>query len=126
MKQGITGFVKEISGNQMPSPGVPPAEGVGIKTTIYVYELTNLSQVDRIGSSAFYNGIRTKFIRTVDSDSTGKFSLSLPPGRYSLFTRVDDKFYANLFDQENNIAPVTVEENRRSEVNITVSARATY
>ena len=76
--------------------------------TLYIYELTNLSQVTRVGESAFYSNIRTRLVQTVQSDASGYFSVSLPPGQYSLFTKKDALFYANNFDGQNNMAPVKV------------------
>ena len=124
--QGITGFVREKSGNQQPSPDIPESPGKALQTTIYVYETTNTSQVVRSGSSPFYDSILTRFITKVESDEKGHFVLDLPVGNYSLFTKVNGRFYANSFDVKNNIAPVEVKEKQVSEVNITISAGATY
>ncbi|MEO8417024.1 MAG: hypothetical protein ABI472_25395, partial [Ginsengibacter sp.] len=44
-KQGMEGYLYKVSGNQMPSPDIKPAPPAGIKSTLYVYELTNISQV---------------------------------------------------------------------------------
>ena len=126
VEQGLSGYIKEIKGNQMPSPDVQPEAPKGVRTTVYIYEPTNISQVVRIGNSPFYNAIRTKLIKSVESDSLGYFITPLPVGTYSLFTKVDGKFYANSFDAQNNIAPATVEENKLTKVNFLISARATY
>lgn len=125
-KQGIAGYVRQVTGNRMPSPDEPPPAPKGIKTTVYVYEKTNLTQVDRTGSEPFYTAIRTKLVRTVQSTGKGYFFVSLPVGSYSLFTRVAGKFYANSFDSENNIAVVTVGKNKVAEAAIKISAGATY
>lgn len=124
--QGISGYVKEVSGNRMPSPDRPLPLPKPLKTTVYIYEATNIKQVDRIGTSPFYRTIRTKFIKSVESNEQGYFITDLPAGNYSLFTKVDGKFYANSFDASNNIALVTVEPKKLSEVNITVSAKAVF
>jgi hypothetical protein len=126
VKQGLSGYIKEIKGNQMPSPDIEPQEAKGVQTTLYIYEPTNISQVERIGNSAFYNAVRTKLFKSVDSDSLGYFITPLPAGTYSLFTKVDGKFYANSFDAQNNIAPAIVEENKLTKVNFVISAHATY
>ncbi len=110
----------------MPAPGKPAVEAKPIITTIYIYEATNLSQVERVGSSPFYETISTRFIKSVASDESGKFSLALPAGSYSIFTKVDGKFYANSFDSKNNIALTVVEENKFSEVNIVISNKASF
>lgn len=125
-KQGIAGYVRQVTGNQMPSPDEPLPAPKGVKTTVYVYEKTNLSQVDRTGTEPFYTAVRTKLIRTVQSTSKGYFFVSLPVGSYSLFTKAGGKFYANSFDGENNIAVVTVGKNKVADANIKISAGATY
>ena len=107
-KQGIEGHIYRISGNQMPSPDLKPAEPAGIKTILYVFSLTNLSQVDRQGQSSFYYAVKTKLVKKTQSDSGGYFKVQLPPGKYSLFTKKGELYYANWFDGSNNIAPVEV------------------
>ena len=126
INQGIRGIVTERTGNQMPSPDVPSSEGKPIKTTIYVYEQTHLNQVQRAGTAPLYDTILSKFVKSVESDENGMFEIDLPTGNYSLFTKVKGKYYANHFDDKNNIAPVTVKKNKVTEVNITVSASASF
>lgn len=126
VEQGLSGYIKEVVGNQMPSPDIQPQEPKGVQTTLYIYELTNINQVVRIGNAPFYSAIHTKMIKSVVSDSLGYFITPLPTGTYSLFTKVDGKFYANSFDSQNNIVPATVEENKVTKVNFVISAKATY
>lgn len=126
IEQGIEGFVQEAKGNLMPSPGREPASPKSISTTVYIYELTNVVQTQRVDVSPFYQSVSTKFVQSVTSDSTGYFSVPLPPGDYSLFTKVKGLFYANNFDAQNNIAPVKVEEKKVAKVNILISADAVF
>jgi hypothetical protein len=83
--QGVEGYVYFISGNQMPSPGKKASSPKGIKTTLYIYQLTNINQVTRQGQSVFYSAVNTKLITKVKSDTTGYFKVQLEPGQYSLF-----------------------------------------
>ena len=114
--QGIEGFVYPVSGNRMPSPDrkpAPPGSPLvpkGIKSTVYVFELTNSSQVTRQGQSSYYSVINTTLIKQADTDDTGYFKIKLPPGLYSVFTRKGDLFYASRRDEKNNIAPISVVE----------------
>jgi hypothetical protein len=126
LKQGIRGTVKEETGNRMPGPGreLPPPQAV--QTTVYVYEPTNLSQVDQAGTSPLYNAIRSRLVDSVMTDKEGNFEVSLKPGNYSVFVQTRGKYFANSFDAKNNIAPVTVEAGKVSEVNIVINDRATY
>src|SRR3954471_17085912 len=81
-RSGISGHIYFVSGNQMPSPDEPRPGPQGIKTILYVYELTNMSQVSRDGVSAFYKSISTKLVKTVDTNDDGSFKVKLKPGKY--------------------------------------------
>lgn len=126
VKQGIVGYVYETKGNQMPYPGMPPATASPVQTTIFIYEPTNISQVQREGTSAFYKTVNTKQIDSVMTDSTGKFSVALPIGTYSLFVKINGKFYANSYNQKNDINLYSVEDGKVTDAKITVSYAATF
>ena len=126
IKQGISGFVYLESGNRMPMKGAEPQKARGLSTTIYVYEATSLGQVSRVGVSPYYTAIYSKPVTTVLSDSTGAFTVGLAPGIYSLFVKQGNRFYANTFDTNNLIAPVTVEKEKLAKASITVNSSATY
>ena len=126
IKTGIDGTVVKISGNQMPSPDRPPSAPVGIRATVCIYELTNMSQVVREGQSPSYTSIKTKLIKTVESDSKGKFKVRLSPGKYSLFIKTEKGFYSNGFDGQNNINPVEVIKKKMSKVELRFDQGATY
>jgi hypothetical protein len=125
-KTGIEGYIFRISGNRMPSPDTKLSAPKGEKAVLYVYELTSLSQVTRQGESPFYSSIRTRLVRSINSDEKGYFFVSLPPGEYSLFTKKDALFYANNFDGSNHIAPVKVSANKVSQVNVNIDYDAVY
>jgi hypothetical protein len=125
-EQGVEGFVYRISGNQMPSPGTKPSMPKGIPTTIYVFELTNIKQVSRLGQTAFYKSIKTKFVRKLESAADGHFSVQLPVGSYSFFTMKNDLFYANWFDTNYNIAPVSVMSGKMTAIKIRIDYEANY
>jgi hypothetical protein len=126
IKQGITGIITEASGNQMPMKGAPPSVPGGVLTNVLIYEPTNTSQVTRIGTSPLYTAIHTKLVASVMTDSTGAFTVALPIGSYSLFIERGKQFYSNLFDTENNIALFTVEKNKLTSANLTISSKASY
>ncbi len=125
-KQGLEGYVYRVSGNKMPSPDVKPTAPKGIKTTLYIFELTSLSQVTREGQNSFYTAIHTKLIKKVETDSSGHFSVKLSPGHYSLFTKKDQLYYANTFDGNNNIAPVEVTAHKMTPVEVRMDYDAFY
>lgn len=124
--QGIEGYIYRISGNHMPSPGVKPDKPKGTKTTLYIYPLTNLSQVSRQGNTSFYTSIQTKLVKKIKSDSSGYFKVNLPVGKYSLFVKVDSLYYSNLFDGENNIFPVNVFSNKMTKIEFKMDHDAVY
>jgi len=124
--QGISGTITELIGNQMPMKGAPENKPRPVSVTLLVFEPTNLSQVQRVETSALYTSINTRKVASVLSDSTGAFSVALPPGTYSLFVQQGKLFFANSFDSQNNIQLVTVEANKVTPFNITINSRAIY
>jgi len=124
--QGINGTITEAIGNQMPMQNAPARIANGIRTTVLVYEPTNIRQVSRSGTAPLYTAISTKLVASVDTDSTGAFAVSLPAGSYSLFVKHGKELYANLFDTNNNIALFTVEEGKITKANLTVSLKASF
>jgi len=126
IKQGIEGYVYLVTGNQMPGPGVKRPAPKGMKTTVYIYALTNISQVVKPDASSFYSSIKTKLVKRVVSDSKGHFSVQLPPGTYSVFTKKDALFYANLSDEKNNIFPVKVAPGKMTKIDVQVNYNAVY
>lgn len=110
----------------MPMKGGPPVVPKGISTTVLIYEPTNITQVRRMGTAATYTAIATKQVASVETDSTGKFTIALPAGSYSVFIKQGNQFYANLFDTNNNIALFTVEEGKLTTVNLSVSFGASF
>jgi hypothetical protein len=123
-QQGIEGHVYRVKGNQMPSPDLPRSKPAGMKTTLYIYELTNASQVSQEG--AFYKSISTKLVKEIPTDDSGYFKVPLNPGWYSLFVKKGDLFYANIFDDKNNIHPVEVKKGEWKEENFKADYDAVY
>lgn len=123
-RSGIKGRVLLVTGNQMPSPGEPRPAPKGIKTTVYIYELTNTGQVTKSG--AFYSAISTKPVKQVETADDGSFKVKLKPGQYSLFVKKGALFYSNIFDAENNIHPVTVAKGVMTEEEFRVDYDAAY
>ena len=127
--QGIIGEVRWIEGNLMPSIGdtsyASRAEGVPIEREIYVYKATQLKDVEKSRGS-FYTSIHTQLIKKVKSKKDGSFRVLLPSGKYSLFIVEEEGFFANTFDGDNYINPVTVQPNNFTEIKIRVNYKAFY
>ena len=84
-RQGIKGYVRLVKGNQMPSPDRIISQPAGIKTSLYIFELTNVSQV--VSQGAFYTSVSSKLIKEVKTNDEGYFKVKLKPGIYSLFVK---------------------------------------
>ncbi|QCR24261.1 carboxypeptidase-like regulatory domain-containing protein [Pontibacter sp. SGAir0037] len=126
IKQGIAGKVLWEAGNRMPSPDAPASSGKrGVQRTVYIYELTKSSQATS-PDGIFYTSIQTNLVTQVVTDANGNFTVSLKPGRYSLFTKEEQGLYANLFDGENNIFPVEVKEEKITAVEFLINYKAIY
>jgi hypothetical protein len=125
-EQGVEGYAYRVSGNQMPSPDIKPSQPKGTMVSVYIYELTNINQVSRLGQSAFYKAIRTKFVRKLETGADGHFAVQLPAGSYSFFTKENELFYANWFDARNNIAPVSVMPGKLTRIEIRIDHDANY
>ena len=114
--QGIQGIVRVVSGNQMPAPGIKKGPLPSVRAKVYVFELTNISQVVRKGSSSYYSSINTRQVAVAETDSTGHFCICLPEGRYSLFTRSGEWYFASRRDVDNNLAPAEVVKGKMTQV----------
>lgn len=123
-RQGIKGYVRLVKGNQMPSPDRIISQPAGIKTSLYIYELTNVSQV--VSQGAFYTSVSSKLIKEVKTNDEGYFKVKLKPGTYSLFVKKGDLFYSNIFDDKNNIHPIEVKKGEWSEVEFKADYDAVY
>jgi len=120
--QGIEGIARRPAGNHMPSPKVHRAAPAGVKTTICVFSLTNLSQVKKVDDAGRFSAVQTRLVRQLDTDDSGRFRIELPPGTYSVFTKKGNVFYATRRDERNNIAPVEVLPGKMTRVECSVES----
>lgn len=126
IKQGISGYTFETKGNQMPMKGAAQKMTKRVACSVLIYAPTTLAEVTPTKTAGLYDAILTKPITSVDTDSIGHFSVPLPVGKYSLFIKMGNQFYANSFDQFNNIALVEVLPGAFTEVKLTINKAATY
>lgn len=126
IQQGIDGVVQIVKGDRMPSPDLPPAEPAGYATTVYIHQLTAASQLRKSDKTGLYTDIPTPLVATVKTDATGHFAVELPPGQYSVFVQYENGFYANWFNEKNQIGPAEVQENKVTKLKFVVSAGATF
>ncbi len=124
--QGICGTVLEKRGNHMPSPDSPPSKGHPVDREILIFPLLNMSQVEA-GDNGFIESVgAVKPVKTVKSHKAGKFCVSLPAGRYSVVVREPKGLYANLFDAQNNIFPVTVKKGKKETISVEIIHQAVF
>ena len=124
--QGIVGEVTEMSGNQMPMVGAPAPMPKPIKTTVYIYDSTHISKVKQIGTSSLFSMVNTRLVQKLDTNEAGRFSAELPAGTYSVFVLKGGAFFANQFDEKNNIGLCRVEVGKQTRLQITVNTDASY
>ena len=124
--QGIVGEVTEVSGNQMPMLGGSTGAPKPYKTTVYIYDSTNVSQAKQIGTSPLFLSVNTRLVQKIDTNEAGQFSAALEAGTYSVFVRKGGAFFANQFDEKNNIGICRVEVGKQTRLQISVNTDATY
>ena len=123
-KQGLRGQVFWVSGNQMPGPEALLSPNQGAVRDILIYELTTFNDVTQVGP--FFRDIKTKMVASIQSKPDGTFKIKLLPGSYSIFTREKNGLYANLFDEKNNINPVSVKNGQYAWKTITIDYEVAY
>ena len=124
--QGIVGEVTEMIGNQMPMVGAPAPAPRPLKATVYIYDSTHISKVKQIGTSPLFSMVSTRLVQKLDTNEAGQFSASLPAGTYSVFVLKGEAFFANQFDEKNNIGICRVEVGKQTRLQITVNTDASY
>jgi hypothetical protein len=123
--QGLTGRITWYEGDRMPGMNRPASPGLPVSRTIFVYELTNKNEA-LSGDGIFYINIMTRLVKKVKSDEAGKFSLTLRPGKYSVFVKEEKGLFASVLDGAGNINPVVVYKDSTTGMNIRIDYKATY
>lgn len=127
--QGITGTVTWLEGNQMPmatesgNPN-PKSPSQAIKRSVRFYPLVKFSDLKI--ENGLFTAVAEKPITEVQTDEKGKYSVQLSPGRYSVFVVEEGGLFANIFDGEGNVQPVTVHENEWTLLDIVVNYKAVF
>ena len=123
-QQGITGKVVWISGNQMPGPGNENKPAKPVQRELHIYKPTSLDQVKRL--NGFYTDVQTEFVAKVVSNDKGAFTVALPPGEYSVFTKEPAGLFANMFDGHGRIHVIEVKPQNFTEITFQVNYEAAY
>lgn len=128
-KQGIIGEVRWVEGNLMPAIGdnsyTQRANGIPIERDIYIFSAVKRDNTISAGGS-FYKSVNGKLIARMNSNPDGTFKIKLPIGTYSIFVMEDQGYFANIFDGDGYINPVTVHANEFTEFKILINYNAVY
>jgi hypothetical protein len=129
-QSGISGRVLWLEGNLMPSISDTSyskrAQGTPKQKTVYIYEATQRHQVVAGESGSIYKDISSRLITKTKTDKSGYFKVNLQPGKYSIFIQEDEGLFANIFDGQGIINPVTVEAGKFTDIVIKVNYKAVY
>lgn len=125
IRQGVEGYIYELTGNQMPMKGKPANSGKhGVKREIYAYRATTLQQVQ--GSTPLFDKVNTTLVLKIMSDKDGHYEASLPIGSYSVFVKEDGKLFASETDGAGILNPITVTHNTITHRDITITVNAAF
>lgn len=128
--QGVTGQITWVEGNRMPTisdsgdESNKSSKGKGVKRTIRIYPLIKFSDLSL--ENGLVQNLAAKPITEIESDESGKYSLQLSPGRYSVFTVEEGGLFASIFDGEGNVQPVTVKAGEWTLLDIEINYKAVY
>ena len=129
IQQGIIGQVRWVEGNLMPSIGdttyADRVKGVAVQRDIYVYKAVKHDNVIRAEGSLIKN-VQGELVLRMKTDKKGNFRAELLPGKYSIFTMEKEGFFANTFDGDGFINPVTVRVGEFTELQILINYKAYY
>lgn len=106
-----------IDRNNRPAPK-------GVVREILFYEPVTMNEAKRNGT--LYQHIPTKLVATATSDENGKFSINLPAGSYSVFTKEPDGLFANLYDGEGRINITEVKKGEVTDITIEINYQAAF
>lgn len=123
MEEGLKGRVLWVEGNQMPGPGRYLSPGTPVVREIHIFKPASPSQVK--GQGSLFSDVTSEFVEKVMSDENGYFEIALPPGKYSVFVKEGDNFFASRMDNL-HYNPVVIQKGAVSEMQITVNYKAYY
>ena len=112
--QGIQGEVIQLSGDYMPRIAVPKDATLSsekpdnrVQTKVWIFS----GRILGTGSpqwSVEAATARPSFVRSVESDSQGRYAVALPVGEYTVFAQYEDMLYLNAFQGDGSFKSVTV------------------
>ena len=122
-QQGVQGKVLWLEGNMMPGVGVDLPEGKAIEREIYFFEPTSTDQMT--GSGPLYDSVQSRLIKKIVSNEDGFFKVQLKEGKYSVFVKEKDQYYASVMDSQ-HFNPVVVKPGEMAVITIKIDYKAYY
>lgn len=121
-RQGVKGQLFWVNGNLISESKKKHIPQQGVTREIFVYDLATPSDVEL--DDGYFSKVHTKLVARGFCRSDGSFKIKLEPGRYSIFVKEDQGLYANIFDNENHISPITVEPKKYSWITISINYKS--
>lgn len=124
LKQGLAGYLLELKGNQMPAPGRPASKGRPVIREVYIYRPSKAANAK--GNGTLFSEIDTKLIAKTASDSNGYYQVKLAPGKYSVFIKEANQYYANETDGDGYISLVEIKAGELTKKDFKLTVNAVY
>ena len=119
------GEVRWVTGNQMPGPNRATTEGAPVVREIFIYKPLLQKELP-MGSTGLFVNLPGDPVKVVQSNQEGKFMVTLPPGKYSVFTKEDDGYFGGTFDMNGVVSPVVLNSGDNPPYKIIVNYSAAY
>lgn len=124
ISQGAEGHITHLTGNQMPMKGRPQSKGKGIIADVVIYKATTVQQAQ--GQMPLFTQISGQPVAQIQSDSTGHYKVALPVGKYSVFVKVGEQFFAAETDGQGTLNPVEVTTRQIAKRDVVINIGAAY
>ena len=134
IKQGATGHVRFWEGDFMPrvvAPGsvpVPSGSLTPVVREIFFYQAVRWPELKRKekGTAPFYEEPGVKLVKKVTSDADGFFQVELAAGKYSVFIKEDQGYYASRGDGRGFVNPVEITEGKITKLALDIKYKSVW
>lgn len=109
----------------MPGPDPPRGKTYPVARKLLFYQAARLSQCQPQGSGGFFSKINTPLMGSVQSDKSGRFKISLKPGKYTVVAEENGQLYANGSDGV-YLKPVLVEPGKFTPLEFRIDYKSTW
>jgi hypothetical protein len=110
---GIWGTASHRQGNCMPVSESTTCLDCPIQTQVRIYAYTTFQDAKRaMTGGPYFDSFSTGLIKTINTDAQGFFQTDLPDGKYTIALVQEGKLFANMFDGQGGIWPVSVSQGK--------------